>query len=102
MYSLGVSSPENKEPSLFNEYKQQYGKDLPRADAASKFYAGCFGHVKVEIYPLPRDDGNRIACAVLGVMFAEDGEPLSGGTGLATVDDFAGFAKAPIDAEDLL
>jgi hypothetical protein len=102
MYSLGVSSPENKEPTLFNEYKQQYGKDLPRADAASKFYAGCFGHVKVEIYPLPRDDGNRIACAVLGVMFAEDGEPLSGGTGPATADDFASFAKTPIDAEDLL
>jgi len=39
---------------------------------------------------------------VLGVMFAEDGEPLSGGTGPATADDFASFAKAPADAEDLL
>jgi hypothetical protein len=35
-------------------------------------------------------------------MFANDGEPLSGGTGPATADDFAGMAKAPVDAEDLL
>jgi hypothetical protein len=101
-YSLGVSAPENKEPSLFDEHGKEYGKDLPRASAATKFYAGCYGHLKVEIYPLPRDDGNRISCAILGVMFANDGPPLSGGTGPATADDFAGMAKAKADAESIL
>lgn len=101
-YSLGVSAPENKGPSLFDEHGKEYGKDLPREAAASKFYAGCYGHLKVEIYPLPRDDGNRISCAILGAMFANDGEPLSGGTGPATADDFAGMAKAKPDAEDFL
>lgn len=101
-YSLGVSAPENKAPSLFDEHGKEYGKDLPRGDAASKFYAGCYGHLKVDIYPLPRDDGNRISCGILGVMFANDGEPLSGGTGPATADDFAGMIKAKPDAEDFL
>jgi hypothetical protein len=35
-------------------------------------------------------------------MFANDGEPLSGGTGPATADEFSSFAKAKADAEEIL
>jgi len=101
-YSLGASAPQDKPPSLFDEYGKEYGVELPRAAAATKFYSGSYAHVKVEIYPLPRDDGNRISCAVLGVMFANDGMPLSGGTGPATADDFGGLTKAKSDADDIL
>jgi hypothetical protein len=101
-YSLGASASGDKPPSLFDEHGKEYGKDLPRESAATKFYAGCYAHIKVEIYSLPREDGNRISCGLMGVMFADDGEPLAGGTGPATVDDFAGLAKGKADAEDFL
>lgn len=97
-YSLGASSPGDKQPGCFDEH----GVQLDEAGIRRKLYSGCYAHVKVEIYPLLRDDGNRIACAVLGVMFAEDGEAFGGGSGPATVDDFAGLTKAKADAEDFL
>jgi hypothetical protein len=107
-YSLGVSAGADKVPGLFDEYGVEYTDEprsvptKPRAEAASKFYAGCYAHVKVEIYPLPRDDGNRISCGIMGALFAGDGEPLAGGTGPATADDFTGLTKAKADAEDIL
>jgi hypothetical protein len=74
---------------------------LSASEISRKIYSGCYAHVKVELYPLLRDDGNRISCAILGVMFAADGEAFGGGSAMATADDFAGLTKAPIDVSDL-
>lgn len=105
-YSLGVSAGENKPPSLFDEYGREYGGtaegDHPRAEAATKFYAGCYATLKVEIYPLPRDDGNRISCEIKGAVFAGDGEPFGEGSAPVTKDDFAGHFKAAPDAASYL
>lgn len=97
MYSLGGSAPSDKQPGCFDEFGNQLDADGIRR----KLYSGCYAHVKVEVYPLLRDDGNRINCAILGVMFAADGESFGGGSAPATADDFAGFAKAAPDAADL-
>lgn len=98
-YSLGANAPEDKQPTFFDEYGN------PITDMAvvkRKFYAGCMVNAKVEIYPLLRDDGNRISCQALGFMFAGDGEAFGGGTGPADASDFAGMAKAAPDADDVL
>ena len=97
MFSLGSSAPQEKQPGCFDEY----GNPLDENGIRRKLYSGCYAHFKVEIYPLLRDDGNRINCALLGVMFAGDGEAFGGGSAPATADDFAGFAKAAPEAEDL-
>ncbi len=96
-YSLGASSPQDKPPTCFDEF----GQPLDAAGIRRKLYSGAYGHVKVELYPLLRDDGNRISCAVLGVMFAADGEAFGGGSAAATADDFAGMTKVAPDAADL-
>ena len=98
MYSLGASSPQDKPPTCFDEY----GKELDAAGIRRKLYSGCYAHVKVELYPLLRDDGNRISCAVLGVVFAADGEAFGGGSPMATADDFADLFKGAPDAMDLI
>lgn len=98
MYSLGASSPGEKQPPCFDEH----GTELDANGIRRKLYSGCYAHVKVEIYPLLRDDGNRINCAVLGVMFSRDGEAFGGGSAPATADDFAEFAKPKPDADDFL
>jgi len=97
MYSLGASAPRDKAPRCFDEYGNELDPDAIRR----KLYSGCYAHVKVEIYPLLRDDGNRINCAVLGVMFSKDGASFGGGSGPATADDFAGLTKMKVDADDL-
>jgi hypothetical protein len=97
-FSLGATSPEDKRPTYFDEY----ARPLEGDEVARKLYAGCYANLKVEIYPLPRADGNRISCALLGAMFASDGEAFGGGTGPATADDFTAMAKAKADAEDIL
>jgi hypothetical protein len=97
MYSLGASAPRDKAPRCFDEYGNELDPDAIRR----KLYSGCYAHVKVEIYPLLRDDGNRITCAVLGVMFSKDGASFGGGSGPATADDFAGLTKMKVDADDL-
>ena len=97
-YSLGASSPGDKPPACYDEF----GRQLAPSEIARKIYSGCFAHVKVELYPLLRDDGNRISCAILGVMFAGEGEAFGGGSPMATADDFAGLTKAAPDASDFL
>jgi hypothetical protein len=97
-YSIGGSASAEKQPGCFDEY----GNKLDAEGIRRKLYSGCFAHVKVEIYPLLRDDGNRINCAILGVMFAGDGEAFGGGSAPSTADDFAGLTKAQADAEDLI
>jgi len=97
-FSLGVSAPENKRPTYFDEYNQP----IPDNRAASKLYPGAYIHAKVEFYPLLRDDGNRVNCAILGAMFASDGEAFGGGAPVASDADFSGLAKQPADADDLL
>jgi hypothetical protein len=96
-FSLNASAAENKQPKCFDEF----GQELDSDGIKRKLYSGAYGHVKVELYPLLREDGNRINCGVLGVMFAGDGEAFGGGT-VTTANDFAGLTKASIDAEDLL
>jgi hypothetical protein len=96
-FSLNASAAENKQPKCYDEF----GKELDNAGIERKLYSGCYAHVKVELYPLLREDGNRINCGVLGVMFAKDGETFGGGT-VTTADDFAGLTAAKPDADDLL
>lgn len=98
-FSLGVSAPTTKRPTYFDEYGNPI--DSPEKVAA-KLYAGCYVNMKVEFYPLLRDDGNRINCAVLGVMFSGDGESFGGGAPVASADDFSGMAKERANADDLL
>ena len=97
-FSLGVSAPETKRPTYFDEY----GKPLEGSAVPAKIYAGAYVNMKVEFYPLLRDDGNRINCAVLGVMHAADGESFGGGAPVASADDFTGMAKERPNADDLL
>lgn len=96
-YSLNASAPADKQPKCFDEF----GNELDSDGIRRKLYSGCYAHVKVEMYPLLRDDGNRINCAVLGVMFAADGEAFGGGGTAVSADDFAGLVKAAPDADDL-
>jgi hypothetical protein len=95
-FSLNASAPADKQPKCFDEF----GNELDSDGIRRKLYSGCFAHVKVEVYPLLRDDGNRINCAVLGVMFAAEGESFGGGS-VTTADDFAGLTKNAPEAEDL-
>lgn len=103
-YSLGVSAPADKQPGCFDNVPDENGKPtkLDADGIRRKLYSGSYANVKVEIYPLLRDDGNRIACAVLGVMFAGHGEAFGGGSGPATADDFAGMTLPMADADDLV
>lgn len=104
MYSLGGSAPSDKQPGCYDNVKGPDGKPV-KLDAEGirrKLYSGSYANVKVEIYPLLRDDGNRINCAILGVQFAADGESFGGGSGPATADDFAAFAVDAPDADDFL
>ena len=95
-FSLNASAAENKQPKCFDEF----GVALDNEGIKRRLYSGAYGHVKVELYPLIREDGNRINCGVMGVMFAGDGEAFGGGT-VTTADDFAGLTKAAPEAEDL-
>lgn len=97
-FSLGANAPQDKRPTYFDEY----GQPIPDNMVARKLYAGCYGNIKVELWPLVRSDGNRISCQLLGVMFADDGESFGGGSGPASAGDFAGMAKALPDAADIL
>lgn len=103
MYSIGGSAPSDKQPGCYDNVRGSDGKPLQlEGDAIRrKLYSGCYANVKVEIYPLLRDDGNRINCAILGVQFSGDGEAFGGGSGPATADDFAEFAVDAPDADDL-
>jgi len=89
---------ETKRPGYFDEFNNP----LTEGNAASKLYAGAYVHAKVEFYPLLRDDGNRINCAILGAMFAGEGEAFGGGSPVASSDDFSGMAKERANAADLL
>jgi hypothetical protein len=103
-YSLGASASEDKQPGCFDNVPDEKGKprELDAAGIRRKLYSGCYANVKVDIYPLLREDGNRIACGLLGVMFADHGEAFGGGSAPATADDFAGMALPMVDAEDLV
>jgi len=118
-FSLGVSAPEKKRPSYFDEYnKRLVTQDILDTGTVafdpekmrlvsqdvidSLFYAGARVHMKVELYPLLLDTGDRIGCAVLGLMFAGHGEAFGGGAPVASDADFSGLAKQPADAEDFL
>lgn len=102
MYSLNASSGQAKPPSCFDNVLDESGKPV-KLDADGirrKLYSGCYGHVKVEIYPYDKDNIIRINCGLMGVMFAGDGEPfINDKTDVGA--DFKQFASAAPDASDL-
>ena len=87
------------QPTIFN----QYGDELSnKGDIERQAFSGARVNASVEIWAQDNKWGRRINCSLRGVMLTGEGENFGGGSSPASVDEFAGLAKAKADAEDVL
>ena len=67
-----------------------YDSDLSQLTAADgKVYAGCHGHVVLDVWAQDNQYGKRLNAQLAGVMFSREGDAFGSGGTPATTDDFA-------------
>lgn len=87
------------QPTVFN----QYGEELSgKGEIEAKAFSGAVVNASVEIWAQDNKWGRRINCSLRGVMLTGEGENFGGGSAPASADEFASFAKAKADADDIL
>lgn len=95
MWYVAANNDENRAPVCLDQYK----KEVEQKDGV--LYSGCYGHVTISLWAQDNKWGKRINANFRAVMFAEDGEPFSGG---APVDDseFDEIEAEEVDVDSLL
>ena len=88
------------QPSVYNAY----GDDVVgKADIEREAFSGAVVNASIEIWAQDSKDwGRRINCSLRGIMLTGEGENFGGGSTPASANEFAAFAKAKADAEDIL
>jgi hypothetical protein len=87
------------QPSVYNAYGDEVdGKANIERDA----FSGAVVNASIEIWAQDNKWGRRINCSLRGVMLTGEGENFGGGSSPASANEFASFAKAKADAEDIL
>ena len=87
------------QPTVFN----QYGEEVTsKSDIEAKAFSGAVVNASIEIWAQDNKWGRRINCTLRGVMLTGEGENFGGGSSPAGADEFAAFAKAKAEAEDIL
>jgi hypothetical protein len=87
------------QPSVYNAY----GDDVVgKADIERDAFSGAVVNASIEIWAQDNKWGRRINCSLRGVMLTGEGENFGGGSTPASANEFASFAKAKADAEDIL
>jgi hypothetical protein len=87
------------QPSVYNAY----GDDVVgKADIERDAFSGAVVNASIEIWAQDNKWGRRINCSLRGVMLTGEGENFGGGSTPASANEFAAFAKAKADAEDIL
>lgn len=94
MYHLSARSSDIK-PTVKDKRNQTVGEGEAGAP-----YNGCYVHAAVDVWPQDNKWGRRINCKLLGVMFAKDGTPFSGGAP-ANDSTFADLAQ-DVSEEDFV
>ena len=59
------------------------------------FYPGCYVNAKIGIWIQNNSYGKRVNANLLGVQFVKDGADLSGGSKVASIDDFGDLGDQP-------
>lgn len=96
-FNLGTRSEKTK-PTVVDKSGDEV---TTQSGVESLIYSGAYVHAKIEMWAQDNQYGRRINATTLGVMFDEHAPSFGGGSGPASVDDFAALAKRAA-AEDVL
>lgn len=87
------------QPSIYNAYGEEV---TGKADIERQAFSGAVVNASIEVWAQDNKWGRRINCSLRGVMLTGEGENFGGGSSPAAADEFAAFAKAKADADDIL
>ena len=74
-----INAKNQEQPKLF-------GLDGEEVMSRSELYSGCYARCKITFYAYNRNGNKGIACSLIGLRKAADGQPLGGS--ICTADDF--------------
>tara|TARA_R110000868_G_scaffold304136_3_gene564644 strand:+ start:915 stop:1508 length:594 start_codon:yes stop_codon:yes gene_type:complete len=97
MYCLSAGNRQDEQPTIYDQYANKIADPVK---IKQLIYRGCYTHALVTFWAQDNDFGRRINCQMNGVMFAGDGQRLSGGSNEASEKDFEDLAAKPEDAMD--
>lgn len=87
------------QPTVFD----QYGDELTgKGDIERQAFSGAVVNASIEVWAQDSKWGRRVNCSLRGVMLTGEGDNVGGGSAPASADEFAGLAKAKVDADDIL
>lgn len=87
------------QPSVYNAYGEEV---TAKSEIEAKAFSGAVVNASIEVWAQDNKWGRRINCSLRGVMLTGEGENFGGGSSPAAADEFAAFAKAKADADDIL
>ena len=87
------------QPSVYDQYGDAV---VGKAEITRKAFSGAVVNASVEVWAQDNKWGRRINCSLRGIMLTGEGQSFGGGSSPASADEFASFAKAKADADDVL
>jgi hypothetical protein len=87
------------QPSVYDQYGEPV---VGKAEITRKAFSGAIVNASVEVWAQDNKWGRRINCSLRGIMLTGEGQSFGGGSSPASADEFAAFAKAKADADDVL
>ena len=75
---------------------------MRKAEITRKAFSGAVVNASIEVWAQDNKWGRRINCSLRGIMLTGEGQSFGGGSGAASADEFASFAKAKADVDDVL
>jgi hypothetical protein len=87
------------QPSVYDQYGEPV---VGKAEITRKAFSGAVVNASVEVWAQDNKWGRRINCSLRGIMLTGEGQSFGGGSSPAAADEFAAFAKAKADADDVL
>ena len=87
------------QPSVYNPYGEALTSE---GEIERQAFSGAVVNASIEVWAQDNKWGQRINCALRGVMLTGEGENFGGGSSAAGAGEFAGLARAKADAEDVL
>lgn len=87
------------QPTVFDKYGEEL---VSKGEIERQAFSGAVVNASVEIWAQDNKWGRRINCTLRGVMLTGEGESFGGGSSPAGADEFASFAKAKAELEDIL